>query len=123
VRAHFTILVNLDTVNERGLEREDSLDTDTAGNLANGKGLGERIRTLHLDDDTAELLVALLVSFFDPVGHGDRVTSLELREFSGLATGKSLLCYLIKSIISILLARNVAVQLLAEVALVWTANV
>ena len=72
---HFTVLVDLDLVDERGLEREDSLDTDTAGNLTDGKSLGERIHALHLDDDTAELLVALLVSFFDPVGHGDRVTS------------------------------------------------
>ena len=49
---HFTVLVHLDLVDERGLEREDSLDSDATGNLADRKGLGERIRTLHLDDDT-----------------------------------------------------------------------
>ena len=90
---HFTVLVHLDFVNERGLEREDSFDSDTTGNFPYGKGLRERIHALHLDDDTSEFLVALLVSFLDPVGHGDGVTGLELREFGCFAAGKSLLCY------------------------------
>ena len=113
---HFTVLVHLDAVNERGREREDSFDSDTAGNLADGERLRERIHALHLDDDSSELLEALLVSFLDPVGHGDGVTCLELREFGGLATGKSLLCYFdqIHNFNAPNLMRNFADQLLRQ---------
>ena len=84
---YFTVLVHLDTVDERGLEREDSFDTNATGNLADRERPGERIHALHLNNDTSELLEALLVSFLDPIGNGDGVTGLEFREFSCFATG------------------------------------
>ena len=89
---YFTVLVHLDAVDEGGLEREDSFDTDTTGNLADREGLGERIHTLHLNDDTSEFLEAFLVSLFDSVGNGDGITGLEFRVGSGFLILESLLC-------------------------------
>ena len=88
----FTVLVHFDAVNERGLIREDSFDTDSTGNFAYGEGLRKGILALRLDDDSSEFLKSLLVTFFDPVGNGDRITRLEIRIFRDFFVLKSLLC-------------------------------
>ena len=89
---HFTILVNLNAVNEGRLEREDSLYTYTTGNLADREGLGERIGTFHLNNYSAELLESFLITFLDSVGNGNSVTGLELRVGSYFLILESLLC-------------------------------
>ena len=78
--ADLTDLVDLDRLDGGELVREDSLDSDTAGNLADGESPGERGGTANLDDYALELLKSFLVTFLDPVGNGDGVTGLELRE-------------------------------------------
>ena len=86
-------LVNLDTVNERRLEGENSFNADTTGNLADREGLGERIGTFHLNNYSAELLESFLITFLDSVGNGDGVTGLEFRIGSNFLILESLLCY------------------------------
>ena len=92
--ADFTDLVDLDAVDEGGLEGEDPLDADATGNLADGERLGERVGAFDLDHDASELLEPFLVSFFDLVGHGDGVTCLELGEAGYFVVRKCLLCNL-----------------------------
>ena len=77
--ADFTYLVDFDLVDERAFVRENPLDTDAVGYLADGKCPGERGCTANLDDNTAEILKSVLITFFDPIGHGDGVAGLELR--------------------------------------------
>ena len=82
--ADFTYLVQFDRINERRLERENTLHADSVGHLADGEGLGDA-GTAFLDHDATELLDTLLVFAFrgillDLVGDGDGVTGLELRE-------------------------------------------
>ena len=77
--ADFTYLVDFDLVDERAFVRENPLDTDAVGYLADGKGPGEGSCTTNLDNNTAEILKSVLVTFFDPVGHGDGVAGLEFR--------------------------------------------
>ena len=89
--ADLTYLVELDGLDGRKLVREDSLDSDAAGNLADGESPGERGCSANLDDDALELLKSFLVSFLDPVGNGDGVTGLELRVGSGFVLRECLL--------------------------------
>ena len=89
--ADLTDLVELDGLDGRKLVRENPLDSDAAGNLADGESPGERGGTANLDDDALELLKSFLVTFLDPVGHGDGVTGLELRIGSGLVLRECLL--------------------------------
>ena len=89
--ADLTDLVDLDRLDGGELVREDSLDSDTAGNLADGESPGERGGTANLDNHTSELLKSFLVTFLDPVGHGDGVAGLEIRIGSGLVLRECLL--------------------------------
>ena len=89
--ADLTDLVDLDRLDGGELVREDSLDSDTAGNLADGKSPGERGGSANLDDHASELLKSFLVTFLDPVGHGDGVAGLEIRIGSGLVLRECLL--------------------------------
>ena len=89
--ADLTDLVQFNAVDRGRLIREDSLDSDTAGNFADGKSPGERILTLDLDDDTSEFLKSLFVTFLDLIGNGDGVTGLELRIFSNFLVLERLL--------------------------------
>ena len=92
--ADLTDLVDLDAVDERGLDGENPLDSDATGNLADGERLGEGVSAFDLDHDATELLEPFLVSFFDLVGHGDGVTCLELGEAGNFVVRKRLLCNL-----------------------------
>ena len=47
--ADFTVLVDLDAVDERGLIRENPLNTDTVRNLANRERLRQSVLALDLD--------------------------------------------------------------------------
>ena len=76
--AYLADFVEFDVHNRRRLIREDSLDTDAAGNLADCEGLGEGSGTADLDDHTFELLETILVTFLDAIGNGDSITGLEL---------------------------------------------
>ena len=85
----FTVLVDFDGVDERGLIREDPFDTDAAGNFPDGESAGVGGGTADLDDHASELLKSVLVTFLDPVGHGDGVTGLELGEAGCFSIGES----------------------------------
>ena len=91
---HFTTLVDLDAVNERGLVRENSLNTHATGDFANREGLGERIHAANLNDYTAELLESFFITFLDSVGNGDGVTGLEIGIGGYFLVIESLLCNL-----------------------------
>ena len=58
--ANLTELVDLDLVDERGLEGENPFDSDTAGNFADRERAGVGGRTAYLDDDASELLQSLI---------------------------------------------------------------
>ena len=77
--ADLTYLVDLYLVDERALVRENPLNTDAVGNLANRESPGIRSGSTNLDDYSAEILQSVLITFFNPVGHGDSVTGLECR--------------------------------------------
>ena len=112
--ANLTVLVYLDAVNERGLVREDSLNTHATGDLANREGLGERVHTTDLNHDTAELLKSLFITFLNSVGNGDGVTGLELRIGSYFLILESLLCNLNQIHNSLNPLCNIAVWLLTR---------
>ena len=89
--ADFTNLVDFDFVDEGGFVGENSLDTHSAGNLANGEGAGERAAALDLNHGTTEFLETIFVAFFDSVGNGDGVTCLELGVFRRFVAGERVL--------------------------------
>ena len=88
---HFTVLVNLNAVNERGLEGENPFYTHAACHFTNCEGLGEGVHATYLENHSAELLKSLFVAFLDPVGNGDGVTGLECRIGSALVLRECLL--------------------------------
>ena len=92
--ADLSYLVDFDAVDEGGLEGENPLDSDAAGNLADGESPGERGGATDLDAHASELLKSFLITFLDPVSHGDGVTGLELGELCCLSVIESLLCNL-----------------------------
>ena len=74
---YFTGFVEFNRVDERGVVRENTLDSDSVRHLADGERLGDTSTTF-LDHDTAEFLDTLLavtlgVVFLDLVSHGDGV--------------------------------------------------
>ena len=87
--AYDTDLVDLDLVDVRRVEGEDTLHAHAVRNLADREHLG-LARAFDLDNHTAEALHALLVSLDDLVGDGDRVTGLERRHV-GVRLGPHLL--------------------------------
>ena len=89
--ADLTDLVQLDVLDERGLEGENPLDSNSTGNLADGESPGGRGSAPFLDDDAPEVLEPLLISFLDPVSDGDGVTSLKLGEGSNFLVSERLL--------------------------------
>ena len=92
--ADLTYLVDLDAVDEGGLVGENPFHSDAAADLADREGPGEGIGALDLNDNASEFLKPFFITLFDPVGHGNGVTCLELREFGGLSVIESLLCNL-----------------------------
>lgn len=89
--ANHTNLVDLDLLDMGRVEREDTFDAHTVGNLADGEHLGLAL-TLDLDHYTAEALQALLVTLDDLVRHGDGITGIE-RRYVGIRLGPQLLVY------------------------------
>ena len=77
--ADLTYLVDLDLVDERAFVRENPFDTDAVGDLADSKCPGIRGSSTNLDNYSAEVLKSVLVTFFNPVSHGDSVAGLECR--------------------------------------------
>ena len=77
--ADFTYLVDFDLVDERAFVGENPLDTDAVGDFTDGKRPCIGGSSTNLDDYSTEILESLLITFFDPVGHGDGVAGLELR--------------------------------------------
>ena len=70
-----------DRCDHRAMRREDALDTDAAGNLADSERLADATAATG-DADTFERLEALLVTFFDANVDADRVTGAEGRNIS-----------------------------------------
>lgn len=68
--------VNNYLLDERRIHREDTLNTDTARNLADSEALTNAL-TLNLDDDTLVNLNTLLVTLLNLVGDRNSVTRLE----------------------------------------------
>ena len=89
--AYDTDLVDLDLVDVRRVEGEDTLHAHAARNLTDREHLG-LARTLDLDNYAAETLHALLATLDDFVGYGDRVTGLERRNI-GIRLCPHLLVY------------------------------
>ncbi len=72
--AHFTTTVDYYLLDERRLDGEDSLYTHVARHLANRETLFVTV-TRDADNVAAELLDTLLVTLFDTVRYGNRVTT------------------------------------------------
>ena len=80
---YLTDLVDLDAIDVRRLDREDTLDTYSARHLANGEALLVTMTT-NLDDDATIELDTLLGTLDNFVSDSNGVTSLELWElFAG----------------------------------------
>ncbi len=90
--ANLAELVDLDAVDERGLIGENPFYAHATGNLTHRESLGEGIHTTDLDHNATEFLKPFFISLFNPVGNGDGVTGLELREGSNFTALESLLC-------------------------------
>ncbi len=73
---YFTELVNRDALDERRLDREDTLNTHVLRHLTNREALLVAVAR-DADYDTAILLDTLFVTLFDTIRNGDRVTTLE----------------------------------------------
>ena len=74
---YFTTTVNYNLLDERRFDGEDSLHTHVARHLANRETLFVTV-TRDADNVAAELLDTLLVSLFDTVRYGNRVTTAKL---------------------------------------------
>lgn len=71
--ADYASLYEVDLGNTRRVEREDTLNTNTIGDLADGERLVEA-RTATRDHDTFEVLDTLLVTLDDANGHVHGIT-------------------------------------------------
>ena len=94
--AHSTVLVDIDLLDERAGDGENTLHADAVRDLADSKGLGSSASTA-LQDNALEVLDSLFVSFFDLVMDGDGIASLELGELLALDKGLDKLHYFILS--------------------------
>lgn len=74
---HFTTTVDYDLFDERRLDGEDSLYSHVARHLTNRETLFVTV-TRDADNVAAELLDTLLVSLFDTVRYGNRVTTAKI---------------------------------------------
>ena len=81
--AHSTVLVDVDLLDERTGEGEDTLHSDAVSDLADSKGLGSSASTA-LQHNALEVLDSLFVTFFDLVMYSDGIASLELVELLAL---------------------------------------
>ena len=83
---NFADAVDGDLVDERRVHREDTLDTDAIGDLADGEALANTF-ALDLDNYALEDLNTLLVTLLDLVGDGNRVARLERRQLDATLEG------------------------------------
>ena len=74
--ANLTDLVDLDAVDERGVEGEDTFYAYGAGHLAHGEAAVVAV-SCDFDDHAAIELRALFVAFLDAIGYRHGVTALE----------------------------------------------
>lgn len=74
----FTAADNFDLIDDRGMNREGSLDTDTVGDLTYGKGCSDTA-VASVNYNAFVNLNTCLVSFMDTYMNTYRVTGLELR--------------------------------------------
>ena len=87
----FTDFVEFNAVDRGRFVREDPLDTDAVGNLADGEGLRVGGGSANLDHHATEALESVLLSFLDPVRHRHGVAGLELRVGGSFVLGERLL--------------------------------
>lgn len=77
--ANGTIFVNIDLLDEGRCDREDTLYTNSVGNLTDSKGFSYSTSTA-LDNNALEILDTFFVSFFDFIVDSDGIASLEFGE-------------------------------------------
>ena len=94
--AHGTVLVDIDLLDERTGDGENTLHADAIRDLADSKGLGSSTSAA-LQHNALEVLDSLFVTFFNLVMDGDGIASLELGELLALDKGLNELHYLIFS--------------------------
>ena len=80
---HSTMLVDINLLNERASEGEDTLHADAVSNLADSKGFGSSASTA-LQHNALEVLDSLFVTFLNLIMDGDGIASLELGELLAL---------------------------------------
>ena len=81
--AHSTVLVDVDLLDERTGNGEDTFHTDAVRDLADSKGLSSSASTA-LQDNALEVLDTFFVSFLNLVMDSDGIASLELGELLAL---------------------------------------
>ena len=81
--AHSTVLVDVDLLDERTGNGEDTFHTDAVRNLADSKGLSSSASTA-LQDNALEVLDTFFVSFLNLVMDSDGIASLEFGELLAL---------------------------------------
>src|SRR3990172_2672438 len=79
--ADVALLLDLDLLDPRGVQREGPLDPHAVGFLPDLEGGGDRV-AVESDHDPLEVLDPLLLPFPDPEVHAHRVPRLELREIA-----------------------------------------
>ena len=81
--AHSTVLVDINLLDERAGDGEDTLHTHAVGDLADSKGLSSSASTA-LQDNALEVLDSLFVTFLNLIMDGDGVAGFELGELLAL---------------------------------------
>ena len=81
--AHSTTLVDINLLDKRAGEGENTLHADTVRDLADSKGLSSSASTA-LQHNALEVLDSFFVTFFNLIVDGDGVTRLELGELLAL---------------------------------------
>ena len=94
--AHSTVLVDINLLDERAGDGENTLHTDTVRNLADSKGFS-RTTSAALQHNALEVLDTFFVTFFDFVMDSDGIASLEFGELLALGKGLDKLHYFILS--------------------------
>lgn len=94
--AHSTMFVDIDLLDERAGEGENTLHSDTVRNLTDSKGFsGSASATLQ--NNALEVLDSFFVTFFDFIVYRDGVAGFELGELLALGKGLDKLHYFILS--------------------------
>ena len=80
---HSAMFVDINLLDKRAGEGENTFHSDTVGDFADSKGLSGSASTT-LQDNALEVLDTFFVTFFDLVVDGDGVASFELGELLAL---------------------------------------